>query len=41
MEASLKLLNRYVKVDDFSAEEVAAKLTSIVHEVEAMHAVAR
>lgn len=41
MEASLKLLNRYVKVDDFSAEEVAAKLTSIGHEVEGMHAFAR
>lgn len=41
MEASLKLLNQYVKVDDFSADEVAAKLTSIGHEVEGMHAFAR
>lgn len=41
MEASLKLLNKYVKVDDFSAEEVAAKLTSIGHEVEGMHVFAR
>lgn len=41
MEASLKLLNKYVKVDDFSAEEIAAKLTSIGHEVEGMHAFAR
>lgn len=41
MEASLKLLNEYVKVDDFSAEEIAAKLTSIGHEVEGMHAFAR
>lgn len=41
MEASLKLLNNYVKVDDFSAEEVAAKLTSIGHEVEGMHVFAR
>ena len=41
MEASLKLLNNYVKVDDFSAEEIAAKLTSIGHEVEGMHAFAR
>ena len=37
MEASLKLLNQYVKVDDFTAEEIAAKLTSIGHEVEGMH----
>ena len=41
MEASLKLLNQYVKVDDFSAEEIAAKLTSIGHEVEGMHVFAR
>lgn len=41
MEASLKLLNQYVKVDDFTAEEIAAKLTSIGHEVEGMHAFAR
>ncbi|WP_050636447.1 phenylalanine--tRNA ligase subunit beta [Candidatus Stoquefichus sp. SB1] len=41
MEASLKLLNQYVKVDDFSADEVAAKLTSIGHEVEGMHVFAR
>lgn len=41
MEASLKLLNNYVKVDDFSAEEVASKLTSIGHEVEGMHVFAR
>lgn len=41
MEASLKLLNKYVKVDDFSAEEIAAKLTSIGHEVEGMHVFAR
>lgn len=41
MEASLKLLNQYVKVDDFTAEEVAAKLTSIGHEVEGMHSFAR
>jgi len=41
MEASLKLLNQYVKVDDFSAEEVAKKLTSIGHEVEGMHVFAR
>jgi len=41
MEASLKLLNKYVKVDDFSAEEIAAKLTSIGHEVEGMHTFAR
>ena len=41
MEASLKLLNQYVKVDDLSAEEVAAKLTSIGHEVEGMHVFAR
>lgn len=41
MEASLKLLNQYVKVDDFSAEEVAAKLTSIGHEVEGMHVFAK
>ena len=34
MEASLKLLNQYVKVDDFTAEEIAAKLTSIGHEVD-------
>ena len=37
MEASLKLLNQYVKVDDFSAEEIADKLTSIGLEVEGMH----
>lgn len=41
MEASLKLLNQYVKVDDFSAAEVAAQLTSIGHEVEGMHVFAR
>ncbi|WP_028043940.1 phenylalanine--tRNA ligase subunit beta [Candidatus Stoquefichus massiliensis] len=41
MEASLKLLNQYVKVDDFTADEVAAKLTSIGHEVEGMHVFAR
>lgn len=41
MEASLKLLNQYVKVDDLLAEEVAAKLTSIGHEVEGMHVFAR
>lgn len=41
MEASLKLLNQYVKVDDFTAEEIAAKLTSIGHEVEGMHCFAR
>ena len=27
MEASLKLLNQYVKVDDFSAQEIADQLT--------------
>ena len=36
MEASLKLLNQYVKVDDLTPEEVADKLTSIGHEVEGM-----
>ena len=41
MEASLKLLNQYVKTDDFTAEEIAAKLTSIGHEVEGMHTFAR
>jgi len=41
MEASLKLLNQYVKVEDFSPEEIADKLTSIGHEVEGMHAFAR
>ena len=41
MEASLKLLNKYVKVDDFTAEEIAEKLTSIGHEVEGMHVFAR
>lgn len=37
MEVSLKLLNQYVQIDDFSAEEIAQKLTSIGHEVEGMH----
>ena len=41
MEASLKLLNQYVKVDDFSAQEIADQLTSIGHEVEGMHVFAR
>lgn len=41
MEASLKLLNQYVKVDDLSAKEIADQLTSIGHEVEGMHAFAR
>lgn len=41
MEASLKLLNQYVKVDDYSAEDIAAKLTSIGLEVEGMHPFAR
>lgn len=34
MEVSLKLLNEYVKIDDYSAQEIAEKLTSIGHEVE-------
>ena len=41
MEASLKLLNQYVKVDDFSSQEIADQLTSIGHEVEGIHAFAR
>lgn len=41
MEASLKLLNQYIKVDDFSAQEIADQLTSIGHEVEGMHVFAR
>ena len=41
MEASLKLLNQYVKVDDFSAQEIADQLTSIGHEVEGMLVFAR
>lgn len=41
METSLKLLNQYVKVDDYSAKEIADQLTSIGHEVEGMHVFAR
>lgn len=37
MEASVKLLNEYINLDDYSAKEVADKLTSIGHEVEGMH----
>ena len=36
MEVSLKLLNQYVKVDDYDAKEIARLLTSIGHEVEGM-----
>lgn len=41
METSLKLLNQYVKIDDFSPQDIADQLTSIGHEVEGMHAFAR
>ena len=34
MDISLNWLNRYVKVDDISAEELASKVTSVGLEVE-------
>ncbi|MCD8028392.1 MAG: phenylalanine--tRNA ligase subunit beta [Erysipelotrichaceae bacterium] len=36
MKVSLKLLNEYVKVDDYKPQEIADKLTYIGHEVEGM-----
>lgn len=40
MDISLNWLNRYVKVDDISAEELASKVTSVGLEVEGMHELA-
>ena len=37
MDISLKVLNRYVKVDDQDPKELADKITSIGLEVEGMH----
>lgn len=41
MEISLNTLNKYVKVDDIDAKELADKVTSIGLEVEGMHTLAR
>jgi phenylalanyl-tRNA synthetase beta chain len=40
MEASLKVLNNYVKVDDQNPLELAEKITRIGHEVEGHHELA-
>ena len=37
MDISLKVLNRYIKVDDQDPKELANKITSIGLEVEGMH----
>lgn len=41
MDVSLKVLNRYVKVDDQDPKELADKITSIGLEVEGMHALTK
>ena len=41
MDISLKVLNRYVKVDDQDPKELADKITSIGLEVEGMHDLTR
>lgn len=40
MDISLNWLNRYVKIDDITPEELAAKITSVGLEVEGMHELA-
>ncbi len=41
MDISLKVLNRYVKVDDQDPEELADRITSIGLEVEGIHELAK
>ena len=41
MDISLKVLNRYVKVNDQDPKELADKITSIGLEVEGMHDLTR
>ena len=41
MDISLKVLNRYVKVDDQDPKELADKITSIGLEVEGIHDLTR
>ncbi len=40
MQVSLKLLNHYIDIEDQSAQELAAKITSIGHEVEGVETLA-